>query len=867
MRRVIELIVSSKIVYMALNNRLSFFLFRSLISFFEIKLLKTVGKDYFDREYYLQKNPDVAQSKIDPLKHYVKWGDRENRKPNPIFDPLYYSLQIGRPKFLCISTLSHFIIYGEKKKISPCYWFDFHFYENNNPDVAIATVRTYGHFLKYGRRESRQTSAHFSPFHYLENNPDVAESGEYAIDHFIEFGADEDRRPVPLTDQVTAHDELMQQPDYTEELLKLPARKTDSSEVDVVIPVYRSYIATIASIYHALVAENKTDYEVVVVNDCSPNPDITDLLRKLHSNKVITLIENESNLGFIGSVNAGMQLHTDRDIILLNSDTEVYHDWVDRLIATAYLEDTISTVTPLTNNGTICSYPRFVSDNTDSLGVDFAKVDLMAKEMFAGKWQEIPTAVGFCMFIKRESLDRLGYFDTAFGRGYGEENDFCLRGQQAGLKDVVAIDVFVRHLGSLSFRGEMPERVAHAMDLITSRYPDYLKNVGRYISEDPLLPVRKRLDQKRLEALKKDKNVLLVTHTRGGGTEQHVQEEISRYTAEGFGVFMMTADQSRATKSFIKIYYEGCDNFINIPSADLQSEYETVREMLDDLDISKVDVHHLADFSKNFPSMLRFLFEDLNIPYSFMVHDYLCICPRINLADKHGFYCGEPESEKCNMCLVMDGNEFSVFDITGWRKRYGAFMEGAEKVFCPNEDVQIRLSRYFPEVDFCVKPHDDITRSVRLNEKSDPSKYRVGVLGGLSYIKGYSVIEGCARAALKNKQDIEYVIVGYTADDENLDKLGVEITGAYLNDRVLDIIEANSLDALIFPATWPETFSYTLSIAFKVGLPIIYSDIGAIANRLADQECSLCLSIDELQNHLGVNSKILQFLNSHYREQ
>ena len=79
--------------------------------------------------------------------------------------------------------------------------------------------------------------------------------------------------------------------------------------------------------------------------------------------KLFTLIENSKNLGFVGTANIGLSLHKDRDVILLNSDTEVYDGWLDRMIAISKKDNNIATVTPFSNNATICSFPEFNQDN------------------------------------------------------------------------------------------------------------------------------------------------------------------------------------------------------------------------------------------------------------------------------------------------------------------------------------------------------------------------------------------------------------------------------------------------------------------------------------------------------------------------
>ena len=71
-----------------------------------------------------------------------------------------------------------------------------------------------------------------------------------------------------------------------------------------------------------------------------------------------SLFENAVNLGFVGTVNLGMQKHEGRDVVLLNSDTLVADGWLDRLITAAYSEKNIATVTPFSNNASIVSFPK-----------------------------------------------------------------------------------------------------------------------------------------------------------------------------------------------------------------------------------------------------------------------------------------------------------------------------------------------------------------------------------------------------------------------------------------------------------------------------------------------------------------------------
>ena len=112
----------------------------------------------------------------------------------------------------------------------------------------------------------------------------------------------------------------------------------------------------------------------------------------------------------------------------------------------------IATITPMSNNATICGYPVINQNNLIELERSAAELDQMAACCNAARISDIPTGVGFCLYMSRASRDAIGLFDEqAFGRGYGEENDFCLRAAKAGFRNVLAEDIFVYHVGEISF--------------------------------------------------------------------------------------------------------------------------------------------------------------------------------------------------------------------------------------------------------------------------------------------------------------------------------------------------------------------------------------------------------------------------------
>ncbi|MBC8022871.1 MAG: glycosyltransferase [Burkholderiales bacterium] len=268
--------------------------------------------------------------------------------------------------------------------------------------------------------------------------------------------------------------------------------------IDIVIPAYRGEAETRSCLESVLASALATPHEIVVIDDASPEPAIAEWLRGLAAAGRITLIAHPENRGFVASVNEGMRLHTDRDVVLLNSDTEVAPGWLDRIAAHARRDPKIGTVTPFSNNATILSYPRTVVANPLPPGETTASLDAAFASANAGVAADIPTAVGFCMFIGRECLDRVGLFDEArYGAGYGEEVDFCMRASRAGFRHVAAGDAFVRHVGEVSFGHAGADRRERAQAIVDELYPEFQPRVRDFIAHDPLAELRRRVDRLR----------------------------------------------------------------------------------------------------------------------------------------------------------------------------------------------------------------------------------------------------------------------------------------------------------------------------------------------------------------------------------
>lgn len=796
------------------------------------------GTQLFDRDHYLDAHVDVAASGMPPLRHYVAYGDREGRTPMALFDPLYYrSRTRGRTKH--VNALLHYWLVGRYRRISPSPWFDVHYYLSQNKDVLRSGVEPIYHYLRWGGLEGRSPNPQFDGTYYLRTYPQVASARLNPLLHYLSEGRWYESPTRPGMGMAVSHhtpDDPAVDVSNPELWAELPRRgQIDADAVDVVIPVYRDRILTLRSIYSVLRSNCQRSFELVVINDASPDADLVADLCRLADLGLFTLLHNSSNAGFVATVNRGMALHASRDVVLLNADTEVYNDWLDRLAGAACRRAETASVTPLSNNATICSYPRFRHDSPYPLEISYQDLDALAASVNAGMDVEAPTGVGFCMYLRRPALDRIGLFDAkTFGRGYGEENDWCQRALAAGFHNLLAADVFFRHFGNASFQGEKAVRVAAAMKVMGKLHPDYHKSVERFILADPLAKARENLDWARLKVRRATDNVLIACHNRGGGAERHVQEDTRLMREQGVGVYYLRPERGIPTQ--VRLGHPDCRQLLNLPKFEM-SDTAKLAAALRDLGITRLHSHGLVDFAADAPEHFLALAQALGVPFDIDVHDYKVICPRLNLADGDGMYCGEPGGAACDQCLKRFGNDFGETSIAAWRMRHHPVLKQARNIWVPDADVSTRLNRYYPDVTFRVMPHDEVRAKagrLRKPEIGPDNDLHVVVVGAISKIKGYNTLLECARLVKKNRLPLRFSVMGYSHSDRALELAGVTVTGRYLDGEAREVLHALLPHVVWLPSTWPETYSYTLSLAMRAGYPVFAFDLGAIARRLAD---------------------------------
>ena len=601
--------------------------------------------------------------------------------------------------------------------------------------------------------------------------------------------------------------------------------------IDIVIPVYRGHDQTLACIRSVLASLPK-GARCVVIDDVSPEAKTIDALRDLAKRGRIVLRRQPSNRGFPATANTGIRAAGTRDVILLNNDTIVPQGWIERLAEAAYGAPDIGTATPFSNDATVFSYPLEDGPNPVPDEAATIRLDRLARRANANLVVDVPTAHGFCVYLRRDCLKEVGLFrEDLFAQGYGEENDFCIRARHLGWRHVAVPGVFVGHAGAVSFGSARAHLMARNLAILNRLYPGYDTLIANFREADPLVQARFRMDALRWRQRRSRKGaVVLITHSRSGGVKRRVSERCLDIAASGLRAIVLAPTTDEHGRVRCGLADGTGEDFPNLRFDTANGLAELAAFLRDDKPVS-IELHHFVGHD----AAILGLADALEVPYDVVVHDYAWVCPRITLIGPEKRYCGEPGGDACEACYSDIGSNIEE-DIrpSRLRLRSQTLLSGARRVVVPSSDVATRLRHYFPRLACVVTPwEDDAGPSVPAHRGINPLRLRVVVVGAIGIDKGYEYLLACARHVATHRQALEFVVVGHTCDDERLLDTGtVSITGEYHEAEAVELIRAQQAELGFLPALWPETWSYTLTQIWQAGLDVLAFDIGAPAERI-----------------------------------
>lgn len=344
--------------------------------------------------------------------------------------------------------------------------------------------------------------------------------------------------------------------------------------------------------------------------------------------------------------------------------------------------------------------------------------------------------------------------------------------------------------------------------------------------------------------MKSVQTIALFTSVLAGGTWRYVREMVGQWRKQKVNILLIRADQR-----ILKVDFWGGEKHdsYEFPFAE---DMKFLVKLMRTYHVGLIHYQHTLDTEL---ALLK-LPEILDIPYVVTLHDYYFLCPFIKLTYENGIYCGEKGAAECRKCLarrIFYSKTFhrQISNISYWRELWNHFITNAYCAIVPNEDVKARFFQYYSDVHYSVIENPEIVEPIKL-EKRNPTcenqdEIRIGVLGILSISKGRDVLLECARLADKEKLSIHFILFGELSEYKGPIPETLIVKGRYKEDEIYELIAKEGIDFFWFPAIWPETYSYTLSIPIRAGYPVIGTNLGAIGQRIKAHHWGEVYQFDE----------------------
>jgi len=632
--------------------------------------------------------------------------------------------------------------------------------------------------------------------------------------------------------------------------------------VTIVVPVYGGveYTARCLESVVRHAGSGKVPLELVVIDDASPELPMREYVERFGAQPAdfpVTVVRNPENLGFVGTVNKGLRMARG-DVVILNSDTAVTEGWLDRLAAAAAPID-VATVTPLTSHGSICTLPAAILDafELESANPQIDECAAFLRTHSLRLLPEVITGVGFCMYVTRRALDLCGDLDEeTFGKGYGEEVDFCLRASRLGLRHVVEDSTFVYHRGGVSFGAAQLEGWNRSAALIDARYPFFRPNNTRERITDPLAVSFAALELALHERDETRPHVLHILHSRldaTGGTEKYVAALLGTLEHEfDFSVFYPVESGFVLATSWV-VGDEKVEREFLLPGAATQVTRmndpvarEALVAALDLFHFDAVHVHNLIGHSlAPFDALAGFAG-----PVVCSVHDMYLACPNFSLLYMKTDPCGIPDDlEVCARCLAdiavspMPGSpptpHISVDYLREFRSAVTERLDTVDHwVFASQSAADYFLRVYAPDPDrIDLIEHGSVIRLGRRPSEPDESLLRDEPLRvafvGLGWAKkGLDAVNELAEAFRGSSVEIHHFGPLKQAASPEL-----RAHGAYDNELLPELLHRAGVQVVLLPGAYAETFGIVMSEALSAGIPVIGARYGALGERVRANGC------------------------------
>lgn len=615
--------------------------------------------------------------------------------------------------------------------------------------------------------------------------------------------------------------------------------------VTIIVPIYNAPDDVDVCIQRLL------DYtpsfaQILLIDDCSSDERISQILARYAATESIRILRNDKNLGFTRTVNLGIAEAGQDDVVLLNSDARVTPGWLEGMLLAACSAPRIATVTAMSDRAGAFSAPDMGNDNKLPEGVDEITYARAFRRRSLGLYPRVPTGNGFCMYVSRECINSIGALDAqAFPRGYGEENDFCMRAWRAGWSNVIDDRTYVFHDRSKSFGDTKTELLAAGRAVVDERYPEYKIAIRVFSKCQKIALARNRarlamqdcVDARGTSWLPR---VLFVTATQTGGTPQ-TNRDLMEALEGAFDGWVMRCDSKMLELSHMS--EDGKTRIVRSrklqepvdPLTHNSSDYDKlVCSWLQEFNFDLVHIRHLGWHGLSLPRLARQLGK--KVVYSF--HDFYALSSTFKLIDDQGVFLGNTYLEEGSVYRESLWPKDALPTPHGnwlayWRERFQAALEHCDAFVTTADSARRLILDALPRLPadrFVVIPHGrDFPCFYRVRQKPKRGEpVRILVPGHINAVKGLEII----RALIEHDkaEKLEFHILGRLIGE--MPQKGVVSLGAYERHEFAEKAAAVRPHLGIMFSVWDETYCHTLTELWSVGLPVAVLDFPNVADRV-----------------------------------
>lgn len=603
--------------------------------------------------------------------------------------------------------------------------------------------------------------------------------------------------------------------------------------VTIVLPVYNAY-EVLCECLDRVVAHTELDWHLIAVEDRSSDDRVWPMLQAFAAKqgRRVTLLRNEENLGFIGAVNSGLAAAQDRlaPVVLLNSDALVPRGWDMRLLA-PFADARVASVTPMSNDAEIFTVPVICQRHALRAGEADALDDAARSLNGVEGLVDAPTGVGFCMAMAPQFLQQLPQFDTIFGRGYGEEVDWCQRTRALGGRHVCVPNLFVEHRGGESFGSAAKQALLERNGAeISRRYPQFDAQVQDFIRTDPLNTARLTLGLDWIAA-RQEEIPVYVAHAMGGGAEKYLENRISAHLGQG--------QAPGHSKAAVVLRVGGGHRWrLELHTGLGSTQGRTNDTALIETILARLPRLRLiyscgvgARDAVALPEVLLRIArgQGRDHPIEVLFHDFFPISPSYTLLGRGGTFQGVPVAGG-----PLAGDPAHGYTRPGqpdatladWQAAWGALVSAAERCVVFSDDSAELVAQAYPQAaeTLVTVPHPLLSPVPRIDALRDGVPV-IGVLGNIGYQKGAAVLQKLSRD-LARSGAARLVVIGHLDPAWPL-SAPARVHGSYELRDLPGLVARYSISGWLMPSIWPETFSFTTHEVLATGMPVVSFDLGA----------------------------------------